>query len=72
MRKKTKKTKVRQERKPQIKEKPARIVDIDMQIYRDLFKFLEEKVSVECFVDLHEQCFGKASCECECHKKGNL
>ena len=48
---------------------PVSKVDINTQVYRDLFKFLEEKVSLECFIDLHDQCFGKTNCQCECHKK---
>jgi len=48
---------------------PVSRVDINTKIYRDLFKFLEEKVSMECFIDLHEQCYGRINCQCECHKK---
>ncbi|MFQ5940505.1 MAG: hypothetical protein ACE5KA_02245 [Nitrososphaerales archaeon] len=50
-----------------VEEKPTKRVDIDTELYRDLFKFLEEKVSVECFIDLHDHCYGKADCECTCH-----
>ena len=50
-------------------EEPSKKVDIDTNLYRNLFKFLEDKVSVECFIGLHEQCFGRAGCECECHSK---
>jgi len=64
----TKKEKVK-EKEREIVEKPAKKVDIDTVMYRDLFKFLDEKVSVECFIDLHEQCYGKADCECRCHSK---
>jgi hypothetical protein len=51
------------------KSEPVSRVDINTKIYRDLFKFLDEKVSMECFIDLHEQCYGKTNCQCECHKK---
>ena len=63
------------EKAKEIKEKPKKEaeyvskVDINTQVYRDLFKFLEEKVSLECFIDLHDQCFGKTNCQWECHKK---
>lgn len=50
-------------------EKPANRVDIDLDIYRGLFKYLEEKLSVECFIDLHGQCYGRPDCGCECHTK---
>jgi DNA-nicking Smr family endonuclease len=71
---KTKTTKVKpakkeKEKEREIVEKPVKKVDIDTVMYRDLFKFLDEKVSVECFIDLHEQCYGKADCECQCHAK---
>ncbi|MEM2760434.1 MAG: hypothetical protein QXU32_10380 [Nitrososphaerales archaeon] len=56
-------------KKEVIVEKPAKRVDIDTEMYKNLFKFLDEKVSVECFIDLHDQCFGKSRCECECHTK---
>lgn len=52
-----------------VPEKPPKKVDIDTTLYHNLFKFLEEKVSVECFIGLHAQCFGRAGCECECHSK---
>lgn len=52
-----------------VPEKPSKKVDIDTNLYRNLFKFLEDKVSVECFIGLHEQCFGRIGCECECHSK---
>lgn len=72
MPKKTKKSNVK-EKKAKIKAKkepePAPRVDINTKIYRDLFKFLEEKVSMECFIDMHDQCYGKTDCQCECHKK---
>ena len=55
--------------KPKKEPEPVSRVDINTQVYRDLFKFLEEKVSLECFIDLHDQCFGKTNCQCECHKK---
>jgi len=55
--------------KPKKEPEPVSRVDINTQVYRDLFKFLEEKVSLECFIDLHDQCFGKTDCQCECHKK---
>lgn len=57
------------EKEKEIVEKPTKKVDIDTVMYRDLFKFLDEKVTVECFIDLHEQCYGKADCECQCHAK---
>jgi len=71
---KTKTTKMKpakkeKEKEKEIVEKPVKKVDIDTVMYRDLFKFLDEKVSVECFIDLHEQCYGKADCECRCHSK---
>jgi hypothetical protein len=50
-----------------IEEPPAKKVDINTKMYHNLFKFLEDKVSVECFIDLHDHCFGIANCECECH-----
>lgn len=65
MPKKAKKVKVKVKEEPE----PAPRVDINTKIYRDLFKFLEEKVSVECFIDMHDRCYGKADCQCECHKK---
>lgn len=52
-----------------VPEKPPKKVDIDTILYHNLFKFLEDKVSVECFIGLHEQCFGRTGCECECHSK---
>jgi hypothetical protein len=52
-----------------VPEKPHKKVDIDTTLYRNLFKFLEDKVSVECFIGLHEQCFGRTGCQCECHTK---
>jgi len=67
MRKKAKKVK---KAKVEMKEpEPAPRVDINTKIYRDLFKFLDEKVSVECFIDMHDRCYGKADCQCACHKK---
>ncbi len=73
MSKKVKKVKVKKEVKKEVKKmpepEPTPKVDINTEIYRDLFKFLEEKVSLECFIDMHGQCFGKANCQCECHKK---
>jgi hypothetical protein len=70
---KGKKVVVKKEKKKDPEEKPKEIrtkkTDIDVQMYRDLFKFLEEKVSVECFIDMHDQCYGKTNCQCECHKK---
>jgi hypothetical protein len=63
------KVKRKEETKPKKQPQPARRVDINTTIYRDLFKFLEEKVSVECFIDMHDRCFGKTDCQCECHKK---
>lgn len=64
-----KKTQTKSKKKEVVVEKPAKRVDIDTEMYRDLFKFLDEKVSVECFIDLHEQCYGNPDCECECHVK---
>jgi len=55
--------------KAQKEPEPASRTDINTKMYRDLFKFLEEKVSLECFIDLHDQCYGKTDCQCECHKK---
>lgn len=57
--------------KVKVKKEPEPVItkDINTKIYRDLFKFLDEKVSVECFIDLHNQCYGKTGCQCECHKK---
>ena len=52
-----------------VQEEPSKKVDIDTNLYHNLFKFLEDKVSVECFIGLHKQCFGRAGCECECHSK---
>ncbi|MBI5133673.1 MAG: hypothetical protein HZA83_03075 [Thaumarchaeota archaeon] len=52
-----------------VPEEPSKKVDIDTTLYHNLFKFLEDKVSVECFIGLHKQCFGRAGCECECHTK---
>ncbi len=70
---KEKKSRVKENSKmKQVEEKepaPVARVDINTKIYRDLFKFLEEKVSMECFIDLHEQCYGRINCQCECHKK---
>ncbi len=66
--KKTKQEPKKEKVKPKEPE-PVSRVDINTQVYRDLFKFLEEKVSLECFIDLHDQCFGKTNCQCECHKK---
>ncbi len=63
--KRVKKQEVKKEPEPE----PAPSKDINTEIYRDLFKFLEEKVSVECFIDMHDQCYGKTNCQCECHKK---
>jgi hypothetical protein len=42
--------------------------ELNTMIYRDLFKFLEGKVSTECFVNIHDQCYGNVDCECECHR----
>lgn len=67
--KKTKPEPKKEKEKPKKEPEPVSRVDINTQVYRDLFKFLEEKVSLECFIDLHDQCFGKANCQCECHKK---
>ncbi len=70
MSKKAKKVKPKKEVKNEVKEpEPASRIDINTKIYRDLFKFLEEKVSLECFIDMHGQCYGKTDCQCECHKK---
>lgn len=67
---KTKVGKVKETKKEIIvPEKPPKKVDIDTNLYHNLFKFLEDKVSVECFIGLHKQCFGRAGCECECHTK---
>ena len=52
-----------------VPEEPPKEVDIDTILYHNLFKFLDDKVSLECFIGLHEQCFGRAGCECECHSK---
>jgi hypothetical protein len=66
-----KKAKGKKKEKPAKKvivvEEPAKRVDIDTTMYHNLFKFLDEKVSVECFIGLHDHCFGQAVCECECH-----
>ncbi|MGH9878176.1 MAG: hypothetical protein ACRD38_01240 [Nitrososphaerales archaeon] len=59
----------KEKEKPKKEPEPVSRVDINTQVYRDLFKFQEEKVSLECFIDLHDHCFGKANCQCECHKK---
>lgn len=67
--KKKAKPAARKQEKVVVEEKPQKKVDIDVNMYMDLFKFLDEKVSVECFIDLHEQCFGRADCECACHSK---
>jgi hypothetical protein len=67
--KKTKPEPKKEKEKPKKEPEPVSRVDINTQVYRDLFKFLEEKVSLECFIDLHDQCFGKTNCQCECHKK---
>ncbi|MFY3739762.1 MAG: hypothetical protein HMLIMOIP_000181 [Candidatus Nitrosomirales archaeon] len=67
--KKTKPEPKKEKEKPKKEPEPVSRVDINTQVYRDLFKFLEEKVSLECFIDLHDQCFGKTDCQCECHKK---
>lgn len=82
--KKKKETKPKKEKaKPAVKEKatvkekaePVRevrrraAVDIDISIYGQPIKFLEEKISTECFLGVHDQCFGQKDCECECHKK---
>lgn len=64
---KVKKTKVTVTVKKEPEPAPRR--DINTKMYRDLFKFLEEKVSMECFIDMHDQCYGKSDCQCECHKK---
>ncbi len=70
MPKKAKRVKVKKkEVKTKPEPEPAPSKDINTMIYRDLFKFLEEKVSVECFIDMHDQCYGKTNCQCECHKK---
>ena len=83
MRRKEKKPKKSKVKEKKTKSKPEKIkiapkepepeplsrTDINTKIYRDLFKFLEERVSIECFVDLHDQCYGKINCQCECHKK---
>lgn len=66
------KKKPKKERKVKAKKAPAEPRarrDINAKIYRDLFKFLEGKVSTECFINIHDQCYGKADCECECHPK---
>jgi len=67
--KKTKPEPKKEKEKPKKEPEPVSRVDINTEVYRDLFKFLEEKVSLECFIDLHDQCFGKTDCQCECHKK---
>ena len=67
--KKTKSEPKKEKEKPKKEPEPVSRVDINTQVYRDLFKFLEEKVSLECFIDLHDKCFGKTDCQCECHKK---
>jgi hypothetical protein len=67
--KKTKPEPKKEKEKPKKEPEPVSRVDINTQVYRDLFKFLEEKVSLECFIDLHDHCFGKSNCQCECHKK---
>jgi hypothetical protein len=67
--KKTKSEPKKEKEKPKKEPEPVSRVDINTQVYRDLFKFLEERVSLECFIDLHDQCFGKTNCQCECHKK---
>lgn len=69
VKKKAKPATRKQEKKEVVEEKPQKKVDIDVNMYRDLFKFLDEKVSVECFIDLHDQCFGRTDCECECHSR---
>jgi len=63
--------KVKEKAKAEVKKEPEPVLtkDVNTKIYRDLFKFLDEKVSVECFIDLHNQCYGKTDCQCECHKK---
>ena len=80
MKRKEKKAKESKRKEKKAKSKPEKMritaepeplsrTDINTKIYRDLFKFLEERVSIECFVDLHDQCYGKINCQCECHKK---
>jgi len=70
MPKKLKKAKAKEKKvKAQKEPEPASRTDINTKMYRDLFKFLEEKVSMECFIDMHDQCYGKTDCQCECHKK---
>jgi len=68
-RKKVKEKAKETKEKPKKEPEPVSRTDINTEVYRDLFKFLEEKVSLECFIDLHDHCFGKTNCQCECHKK---
>ncbi len=42
--------------------------ELNTKIYKDFLKFLEGRVSTECFVDIHDQCYGNVDCECECHR----
>jgi len=63
------KVKTKKEVEKKFEPEPAPRKDINTKIYRDLFKFLDEKVSLECFIDMHDQCYGKTDCQCECHKK---
>lgn len=58
---------VKKARKVKGAKKPK--VDMDTRIYGDSFRFLEERISTECFLGIHEQCFGKLDCECKCHRR---
>lgn len=42
--------------------------DPRLNIYRDAGKFLEDRVSLECFVDLHNYCLLNGACGCKCHE----
>jgi hypothetical protein len=46
-------------------------VDLDPNHYRDGLKFLEDKVSLECFIDLHSDCQLNGACQCGCHERAS-
>jgi len=51
--KKTKSEPKKEKEKPKKEAEYVSKVDINTQVYRDLFKFLEEKVSLECLPLAH-------------------
>lgn len=64
--------KLSKKRKTEAKHNPAANTNSPLSIYRDSFKFLEDRVSLECFINLHHDCSINGACECGCHQRAPI